>query len=316
LGDNGEGKTNLLDAIYYMAFTKSYFNAQDSNNVRFNEKFFMLQGIFEVGEEEINIHCGVKVGEKKRIKKNKKMYAKLADHIGLLPVVIVTPNDISLVTDGSEVRRKFLDSLISQFDKSYLQDLITYNRYTAQKSALLKQFQERGNQQMDLLDILDAQILAPGERIFERRKTFLEEFVPMFNAYYQDISSSKEQVSLVYQSQVFESGFKKMLQLYRPKDLRSTYNTSGIHKDDLVFNIADKPLKRFGSQGQQKTFLIALKLATFEIIKKQKGFAPILLLDDIFDKLDDKRISYLLSQIAKGNLGQTFISDTSITKVP
>jgi DNA replication and repair protein RecF len=316
LGNNGEGKTNLLDAVHYLSYTKSNFNVQDSYNVKFDQPFFVLQGDFILNEENTSIYCGYKSGEKKQFKKNKKNYSKLADHIGLLPTVIITPNDISLVTEGSEVRRKFLDSLISQFDRGYLQNLMQYNRLMLQRSALLKQFIEVGATDLTLLDVLDGQLDSPAQKIYEVRKAFLAEFMPIFNSFYSDISSAKESVELVYQSQLNEGSFKDVVALSRTKDLRSGHNTCGLHKDDLLFTIGDRPLKRFGSQGQQKTYLIALKLATFEVIKSRKGFAPVLLLDDIFDKLDDSRIGYLLNQIAKGKVGQTFITDTSLEKVP
>lgn len=317
LGNNGEGKTNLLDAIYYLSYTKSFFNSIDHQNVRFDEDFFMIQGDFNHNDEISNVYCGLKKAEKKIFKKNKKTYSKLADHVGLFPVVMITPYDSNLILEGSEIRRKFLDALIAQFDRNYLHHLMDYNKVVQQRNALLKQFAEKGNFQESLLDIYDDQLVEKAVIIHHERAAFINEFVPVFNAFYQQISSGKEEVSLVYESQLNENDdVRQLLKSCQANDLRATYCTLGIHKDDLEFRLGANPLKKFGSQGQQKSFLIALKLAQFEFIKNKRGFAPILLLDDIFDKLDDTRVSYLLKLIAEGKLGQTFITDTSAKKVP
>lgn len=317
LGNNGEGKTNLLDAIYYLSNCKSYFNSIDSQNVKFNEPFFVLQGRFELEDEKLQeIYCGVKIGHKKIVKKNKKQYKRLAEHVGLLPVVLITPYDSNLILDGSDIRRKFMDIIISQFDRAYLESLIHYNKVMAQRNALLKQFAESGNFQKDALDIWDFQLVEKGEIIHQKRKDFLEEFIPVFNQFYQDISNKSEEVGLNYSSLLNEDEFAVLLENNIMKDRKSTYTSVGIHKDDLEFTIAGYPLKKFGSQGQQKSFLIALKLAKFNYIKSKKGFSPILLLDDIFDKLDETRVNFLLGLISKGELGQTFITDTSLAKVP
>lgn len=316
LGLNGEGKTNILDGIHYLSLTKSYFNHRDNQNIKFNEPFFVVQGVFEKEEEELNIYCGMKAGEKKTFKKNKKNYSKLSDHVGLLPVVMISPNDTSLILDGSEVRRKFIDSIISQFDKAYLQQLMAYNKVLQQRNALLKQFAERGNFQEDMLEVMDMQLAPLGDGIHQRRKEFLDEFIPVFNQFYGELSNGREEVSLVYESQLNEGSLEELLSGGRMKDRSASYTTQGIHKDDLVFTIKGHPLKKYGSQGQQKSYLIALKLATHFYTREKKGFAPILLLDDIFDKLDDNRIDYLLGMIKEGKLGQTFITDTSTEKVP
>lgn len=318
LGNNGEGKTNLLDAIYYLSYTKSFFNAIDYQNIRFDSEFFMLQGVFNTDEEAVTIYCGLKKNEKKIFKKNKKIYTKLADHVGLFPVVMITPYDSNLILDGSEVRRRFLDAIIAQFDKQYLQQLISYNKVMLQRNALLKQFAEKGNYQESLLSIYTDQLIDFSSVIHQKRSEFIAEFTPVFNAFYQEISSGNESVFLVYDSQLSnqELSIAELFNRAVPNDLKSTYSTVGIHKDDLEFRLGPNPLKKFGSQGQQKSFLIALKLAQFEFIKSKKGFAPILLLDDIFDKLDDRRVSFLLKLIADGKLGQTFITDTNTTKVP
>jgi DNA replication and repair protein RecF len=317
LGNNGEGKTNLLDAIYYLSNCKSYFNSIDSQNVKFNEPFFVLQGRFELGQEkQEEIYCGVKIGQKKIVKKNKKQYKRLAEHVGLLPVVLITPYDSNLILDGSDIRRKFIDIIISQFDRDYLESLIHYNKVMAQRNALLKQFAESGKFEKDALYIWDIQLVEKGKIIHQKRKDFLEEFIPVFNQFYQDISNKSEEVGLHYSSLLNDDEFAVLLDNNIVKDRKSTYTSVGIHKDDLEFTIAGYPLKKFGSQGQQKSFLIALKLAKFNYIKSKKGFSPILLLDDIFDKLDETRVNFLLGLISKGELGQTFITDTSLTKVP
>lgn len=316
LGNNGEGKTNLLDAIYYLSNCKSYFNAIDSQNIKFEEPFFVVQGEFSLDDSVEKIYCGVKRGQKKTFKRNQKVYKKLADHIGLLPVVIITPYDSNLILEGSDVRRKFLDVMISQFDRNYLEDLVHYNKVLLQRNALLKQFQERGNFQIDLLEIWDDQLVDRGEKIYRKRKEFLADFIPVFNKFYQDISQGNEEVELRYITTLHDARFSDLLKETLQKDRISTYTSRGIHKDDLEFVISNHPIKKFGSQGQQKSFLIALKLAKFDYIKREKGFSPILLLDDIFDKLDDSRVGYLLDSIANNNLGQTFITDTSLSKVP
>lgn len=317
LGNNGEGKTNLLDAIYYLSYTKSYFNAIDSHNIKFGEPFFVIQGEYDINGAPTNIYCGVKKGVKKQFKFNKKSYSKLAEHIGKFPLVIITPYDSNLILEGSETRRKFLDSLISQFNKPYLDNLIAYNKLLAQRNATLKQMAERQQFNQDLIEVIDIQLIEKGNKIHQDRAQFLEEFIPVFNRYYADISKGNEEVSLNYTSALNNESFENLLKFNINKDRALTYTSKGIHKDDLDFKIMnDYSLKKFASQGQQKSFLIALKLAQFEYIKLKKGFSPILLLDDIFDKLDENRVNYILQMIANNQLGQTFITDTSLTKTP
>ena len=317
LGNNGEGKTNLLDAIYYLSYTKSYFNAIDSQNIKFEEPFFVAQGLYQLNDETASVYCGVKRGAKKQFKFNKKNYTKLSEHIGKFPVVIITPYDSNLILEGSETRRKFLDSLISQFNKSYLDNLIAYNRLLLQRNASLKQMADRQQFNADLLSVIDQQLVEKGNFVHLERKQFLKEFIPVFNRYYQEISNGNELVRLIYNSSLNEQSFELLLKESLNKDRLLAYTTKGIHKDDLDFRIMeDHSLKKFASQGQQKSFLIALKLAQFEYIKLKKGFPPILLLDDIFDKLDENRVNYILQMIASNKLGQTFITDTSLTKTP
>ena len=312
LGDNGQGKTNLLDAIYHLSYTKSFFNPIDSQNVKFDESFYVIQGDVKNKKDSLNLYCGLKKGEKKIFKKNKKIYKKLADHIGLFPVVIITPYDINLVLDGSETRRRFFDALIAQFDKNYLLELLQYNKLLKQRNAFLK----TKNSAIDLLEIYDEQMVDKAQSIFKSRNKFIVEFTPIFNQFYKDISSNKEDVSLNYHSSLIEDSMKKLFLMNRSKDQLIGYTSTGIHRDDFHFLINDNSLKKFGSQGQQKTFLIALKLAKFEYIKKKKNLTPVLLLDDIFDKLDDHRVGYILKLIEKNNLGQVFITDTSKDKIP
>jgi DNA replication and repair protein RecF len=314
IGDNGQGKTNLLDAIYHLSYTKSFFNSIDSQNIKFDQSFYVIQGNVTNKEDEFSLYCALKRGDKKVFRKNKKTYKKLADHIGLFPVVMITPYDINLVLEGSETRRRFLDALIAQFDKSYLQVLLQYNKLLKQRNALLKiQNKSISN---ELMEVYELQMEEKAHFIFDRRKLFVNDFIPLFNDFYSDISSNKEIVGLGYSSALEEFTMKEIFQNNRTKDNILNYTSSGVHRDDLSFTIEDNALKKFGSQGQQKTFLIALKLAMFEYIKQKKNITPILLLDDIFDKLDDHRVGYILKLIEKNNLGQTFITDTSKDKIP
>ena len=312
LGDNGQGKTNLLDAIYHLSYTKSFFNSIDSQNVKFDESFYVIQGEVKIKKDDLKLYCGLKKGEKKIFKKNKKIYKKLADHIGLFPVVMITPYDINLILDGSETRRRFFFFFFSQFENNYLIELLQYNKLLKQRNAFLK----TKNKAIDLLEIYDDQMVDKAQAIFKSRNKFISEFTPVFSQFYKDISSNKEEVSLNYHSSLTSDSMKEIFLMNRTKDQLIGYTSSGIHRDDFHFSINTNPIKKFGSQGQQKTFLIALKLAKFEYIKMKKDITPVLLLDDIFDKLDDHRVGYILKLIEKNNLGQLFITDTSKDKIP
>ena len=316
LGKNGQGKTNLLDAIFYLAFCKSYFNPIDSQLIKNNESFFTLQGIFKREDEKVKIHVGLKKGQKKQLKKNKKVYEKLADHIGLIPLVMISPSDSLLIIEGSETRRRFLDLIISQYNRQYLDHLIKYNKALAQRNRLLKKFMEIRRFDETSLEIWDEQLIKYGEPIHNSRNEFLIDFMPLFQKHYEDISGNNEKVQLVYDSPLAENSFKNILLVARDKDKRVTYSTVGVHKDDLRFEIENKSLKKFGSQGQQKTYLLALKLAQAEFLKNYKSIAPILLLDDIYDKLDEERIEKLMQVVQKEWFGQVFISDTHTTRLP
>ena len=310
VGDNGVGKTNVLDAIYYLSFAKSYFNSVAVQNIKHGEAFFMVEGDYVLNDRNEKIVCSLKRGQKKVLKRNGKNYDKFSEHIGQIPLVIISPADRDLVTDGSDTRRKFIDGVISQQNKKYLQNLIAYNKVLTQRNALLKYF--AANRTFDALNlsVYDDQLANYGAEIYTIRKAFLEEFIPIFNAKYQIISGDKEVVNLIYKSQLNNFSISDLLKQSLEKDKILQYTTSGIHKDDLSFEIGEYPIKKFGSQGQQKSYLIALKLAQFEFIKQQSNVVPILLLDDIFDKLDEKRVSQIIDLVNDDEFGQIFITDT------
>lgn len=309
VGDNGEGKTNLLDAIHYLSMCKSYFNPIDSQNILYDAPFFVIQGVFSRAGNDENIYCGLKRNLKKQFKRNQKEYTRLAEHIGLLPVVMISPSDTGLITSGSEDRRKLIDSIISQYDPLYLENLISYNQVLTQRNALLKQMSQSGFFDATALEVWDDQMISLGNSIYTKRKEFLHRFIPIFKNYYNFITEEKEKVDLIYQSQLDEKNFEEVLVNARGKDRMMQYSTTGIHKDDLVFTIHNLPLKKAGSQGQQKSFLIALKLAQFDFIRMEKKIKPILLLDDIFDKLDLKRVRRIMELVNGEGFGQIFITD-------
>ncbi|WP_299890639.1 DNA replication/repair protein RecF [uncultured Lacinutrix sp.] len=310
VGNNGVGKTNILDAIYHLSFGKSYFNPIASQNIKHDEDFFVINGDYKKEDKSEKIVISLKRGQKKIIKRNAKAYEKFSEHIGFLPLVIISPADRNLIIEGSETRRKFIDSVISQSDKTYLNDLIKYNKALAQRNSLLKYFALNNTFNQDTLDIYNTQLHQYGTSIFIKRDTFLKDFIPIFKARYKAISNGNETVNLSYKSDLFETELETLLKQVINKDKAIQYTSVGIHKDDLLFNIDQHPIKKFGSQGQQKSFLIALKLAQFDFIKKQSGVNPILLLDDIFDKLDEERVSQIIKLVDDENFGQLFISDT------
>ncbi|MGY5351322.1 DNA replication/repair protein RecF [Wenyingzhuangia sp. IMCC45533] len=311
VGNNGVGKTNVLDAIYYLSYTKSYFNAVATQNIKHGEDFFMVEGDYLMDDERLDkIVCSLKRGTKKIVKRNGKAYEKFSEHIGSYPLVIISPSDRDLIVEGSETRRKFMDGVISQQDPVYLQNLVNYNKVLAQRNALLKYF--AANRVFDGLNlsVYNEQLQELSSYIYEKRVWFLKEFAPIFNSCYQEISNSKEEVDINYKTQLHE---KPLLDLFEEnlfKDKLLQYTSVGIHKDDLVFELNDYPIKKFGSQGQQKSYLIALKLAQFEFMKQLTGKKPILLFDDIFDKLDENRVSQVINLVNKDHFGQIFITDT------
>lgn len=314
-GNNGAGKTNLLDAIHYLSLCKSYFNPIDSQQIRQGEDLFMIQGTFRKDENDELIFCGLKRAQKKKFKRNKKEYQRLADHIGLFPLVMISPNDISLIIEGSEERRKFIDNVISQTDSLYLDELIIYNRNLMNRNALLRQIAVSGKYDAALMEIYDEQLIQAGNKIFEKRKAFMLEFTEIFNKHYQYLSDDAEHVGLLYDSPLLQDDFSNILKKNLERDRILERTSSGIHKDELGFTIHDMPLKKFGSQGQQKSFLIALKLAQYTFLYQQKGFEPLLLLDDIFDKLDDARTTKLMKMVSDKDFGQIFITDTSRNRI-
>jgi DNA replication and repair protein RecF len=315
VGLNGAGKTNLLDAIYYLSFCKSFFNPIDSQNIRHNEQFFVVQGEFDKEEQQLNIHCGIKKGQKKSFKRNKKEYDRLADHIGLLPLVMISPVDSELIYDGSELRRKFIDGVIAQYNRPYLDHLMSYQKAVQQRNALLKKFNEQRYFDGDALEIWNMQLEQFGVPIFEARKAFLKEFIPLFQEYYELISGGKERVRLDYDTKLNDTPFHVLLEEAKDKDKALGYTSVGTHKDDLKFLIEDQPIKKFGSQGQQKSYLIALKLAQFTFIKQVKKITPLLLLDDIFDKLDKNRVRALMELVSDQTFGQIFVTDANKQRI-
>ena len=310
VGSNGVGKTNILDAIYHLSFGKSYFNPIASQNIKHGEDFFVVDGRYLKDLKEEKIIVSLKKGGKKVIKRNSKSYNRFSDHIGLLPLVIISPVDRNLISEGSDLRRKFIDGVISQNDKIYLDQIITYNKVLFQRNSLLKQFYLNSTFDHDTIEIYDEQLSKIGNLIFNKRKEFLELFSPIFFEKYSTISNNKEKVNLNYKSQLKNHRLQDLLISNIEKDKVLQYTSVGTHKDDIEFMIGNYPIKKFGSQGQQKSFLIALKLAQYEVLKAKSGNSPILLLDDIFDKLDSKRVKQIIKMVNDSNFGQLFISDT------
>lgn len=310
IGKNGMGKTNLMDAVYYLSFCKSATNPIDSQNIRHGQDFFVLQGFYETdGGDPEEVYCGLKRRQKKQFKRNKKEYTRLSDHIGLIPLVMVSPADTLLIAGGSEERRRFMDVVISQFDREYLDALIRYNKALLQRNTLLKAELEPDE---ELMNVWEEMMASTGEVVFRKRRQFIEEFIPIFQSYYAYISQNREEVRLSYQSHAAEGDLLTLLRENRQRDRVMGYSLKGIHKDDLIMQLGDFPMKREGSQGQNKTYLIALKLAQFEFLKRTgSGTTPLILLDDIFDKLDALRVEQIVKLVAGDNFGQIFITDTN-----
>ncbi len=309
VGDNGSGKTNLLDAIHYLSFTKSFFIKQDSMNVLYDQAFMTIEGVFEKDDKMELVQCAFKTGVKKVVKRNKKKYDKLADHIGLFPLVMVSPTDSELLLSGSDVRRKYMDSVISQFDKEYLNTLIAYNKLILQRNALLKS-SDSDTAYLSNLSLYDEQLSPLAHIIFDKRQLFLNQLAPIFLNYYKAISNTSEQVTIHYDSQLSKKNFLDLCQQNSEKDRLVKFTSVGVHKDDLIFHLNGHPIKRVGSQGQQKTYLLALKLAQFDFMQEAIGYKPMLLLDDVFDKLDDNRVEHLIKLVDQHHFGQIFVTDT------
>jgi len=309
IGNNGMGKTNLLDAIYYLSFCKSHTNPIDTQNINHNAEFAVIQGWYDLEGKNEEFFCSLKRRQKKHFKHNKKDYEKLSDHIGVLPLVMISPADSALIAGGSDDRRRFMDIVVSQFDKEYLHSLIRYNKALLQRNALLK----NNNSVMDntLFDLLEDEMVKEGIVIHHKRKAFIEEFIPTFQRFYDFICQSNEKVSLEYESHLNENDFSSLLKQKREKDHMLGYTSVGIHKDDLDMQMDHYSIKRTGSQGQNKTYLVALKLAQFDFLKQVRDTIPILLLDDIFDKLDSTRVEQIVKLVLGDNFGQIFITDTN-----
>lgn len=310
VGANGIGKTNVLDAIYHLALGKSYFNPVATQNINHEADFFVIDGSFENNDREEKIVCSLKRGAKKIIKRNGKTYDRLSDHIGLLPLVIISPADRDLIVEGSETRRKFIDGVIAQSDKIYLQNLIKYNKVLSQRNSLLKYFAANQTFDSTTLSVYNDQLSEYGTPVFEKRAAFIATFLPIFKEQYGVISGGHENISLSYESKLIDTDLSQLLEQNIDKDRALQYTSVGIHKDDLSFKIDEHPIKKFGSQGQQKSFLIALKFAQFHFMQSLAGTTPILLLDDIFDKLDENRVGHIIELVNNENFGQIFISDT------
>tara|TARA_B100000401_G_scaffold25713_1_gene15364 strand:+ start:300 stop:1379 length:1080 start_codon:yes stop_codon:yes gene_type:complete len=314
VGLNGVGKTNILDSIYHLSYTKSYFNPIPSQNIKHGETFFFISGRYMIHDKEENILVSLKKGDKKIIKRNNKLYKKFSDHIGKIPLVLISPDDRNLIIEGSETRRKFIDGIISQTDKEYLNNLIDYNKTLKQRNALLKMFYDNSESIRKTIDIYDRQLSSDAQKIYDKRREFLNEFIPIFKSRYKELSNDKENVEIKHSSDISpDQNLYKLLKNSLEKDLRFQYTTKGIHKDDLNLNLDNFPIKKYGSQGQQKTFLIAMKLAQFDYLSKLDS-KPILLLDDIFDKLDDSRVKQIINLVNQEKFNQIFISDTNKTR--
>ncbi|MEL7222823.1 MAG: DNA replication and repair protein RecF [Bacteroidota bacterium] len=315
VGQNGMGKTNLLDAIYYLCMGKSYFNLSDQFISQHETSFFRLDGTFVLsGEKTQGLVIKVEPKKRKELLLNKRKYERLADHVGVFPVVIVVPDDTKLIREGSEERRKFLDNTLSQLDAAYLASLLNYNQILKQRNALLKQLQGRSTPE-DLLLVYDRQLAAPAQYIHQQRQQFITNFTPPFQAAHQAICGGQESVQLTYRSTLFNGDFLELLQAARQKDSILERTTMGIHKDDLVFKLGKHPLKRLGSQGQLKSFVLALKLAQYRFLEAEKNVPPILLLDDIFDKLDPRRVTQLITYLLREKFGQIFLTDTDQERI-
>ncbi len=329
VGENGIGKTNLLDAIYFLALTKSSISNQDALSINHEAEYMMIEGEFRsvecgVSSAELSdenslrtphsklytlITISLQRGQKKAVLRDKKAYERISEHIGRFPVVMLSPNDTDIIRDGSEERRKFFDGVMAQLNSEYLENLLQYNRLLLQRNSLLKQFSERNYTDDLLLDIYSDPLVEVSLKLYQARNQFVTEFLPIFKKHYNTLSDARENVEMIYESEVGAENFTQIFRKNRQRDLAAQRTTMGSHKDDFIFEINGFTLRKFGSQGQQKSFVIALKLAQFEMLTKVKGFPPILLLDDIFDKLDDRRIQQLITMMVNGTFSQVFITD-------
>ena len=307
---NGVGKTNLLDAIYYLCFTRSYFSRSDQQSVQQGSAGFRIVGHFEKEGVPEEVLCIFRENGKKEFSSGGEPYEKFSRHIGRFPCVVIAPDDVQMITGGSEERRRFLDALLSQLDAVYLQHLIEYNKVLQQRNGFLKSLTDRRAQDPALLDVYDAQLARPGAWLFEKRRSFLESFLPLVKDYYAQIAGLAEPIELTYESQLLLQPFPDLLRGFRDKDLLLQRTGAGIHKDDIDLRFSEQPFRAIASQGQRKSLLFALKLAEYETLKQAKGFPPLLLLDDVFEKLDEHRMRNLLDKVCIQDQGQIFITDT------
>lgn len=310
VGNNGVGKTNILDAIHYLSLTKSFFNNIDSISIKHGEDYFILQGTFIRDGEEDQIYCTFQKQKQKLLKRNGKEYQRLSDHVGRYPVVMISPADSALITEGSEDRRRFMNKIISQYNAEYLESVLRYSKALQQRNKTLKDANTSGSSDSEILHVWDAQLVKYGTHVYKEREVLVNELIPVFQEYYSMISSGRERVRLQYKSQLSEDSFEEALINSAAKDKYLEYTTVGVHKDDLLLEMDDFPVKLLGSQGQQKSYLVALKLAKFDYIKRKAGFSPILLLDDIFDKFDAERVEQIIRLVGNQRFGQIFITDT------
>ena len=322
IGPNGAGKTNVLDAIHFLSFCHSAFTSQDSMVIRHDQPFFVLEGKYN-DREAIDIYCGMKRGMKKHFKRDKKEYRRLSEHIGLIPIVMVSPGDTLLIEGGGEDRRRLMDVVISQFDSTYIEALNRYNKALMQRNAMLKAEEnsrlhnpdspDSSSQisNLELLSLWEEQMAREGEKIFAKRQAFIDQIAPLFQQFYETISGGHEQVSLSYVSHCQRGPLLEVIQRDRMKDLAVGYSLHGIHRDDLEMLLDGHPMRREGSQGQMKTFVIALKMAQYDFLRQRRNTTPLLLLDDIFDKLDSSRVAKIINMVAGGMFGQVFITDTN-----
>jgi len=309
VGENGVGKTNLLDAIYYLSLTKSFFNTSDSQLILHEESYFSILGNFLKDDSNYKVKCTAQLNNKKSVSINDKVYDKIKDHIGIFPVVLISPNDTDIIRGVSDNRRKFIDGVISQLNKVYLNNLIRYNHALKQRNALLKRTDDIAHLELDLINSFDQILLKSGKSIHEARKKFTAKLIPILKRLYTDISDHKENIDIIYQSDLKANDFKNLLSESLNHDVLLGRTSKGIHKDDYKLEIDGYPMKRFASQGQQKSLIVSLKIAQFEILREENGYKPILLMDDVFDKLDDRRIEKIMNLVAGHTFGQIFVTD-------
>ena len=315
VGNNGVGKTNILDAIYHLSMGKSYFNIKNDQIINKGKNYMLVDGVFELNGKKESIVCSLKLGEKKVLKRNAKPYKKFSNHIGLIPVVLISPYDNDLINEGSSERRKFIDSIISQNDKEYLTNLIAYTKVIQNRNKLLKEYNKSVDFDLDTIGVYDDQIYKLSGPIFNARENFIKEFAPLVLEKYKQISNNKEKISISYKSDLINNNIQNLIEDSFQKDVILQFTSVGLHKDDFIFNIDNNRIKKFGSQGQQKSFLIALKLAQFDYLKNKTGNSPILLMDDIFDKLDLYRVKRIVEIVNSTNFGQLFLSDTDKERI-